>query len=58
MSDGLPHTRAELMIALLARQVAGLGHVVAGALSPLPAAAALLAQAVGSTRATVDQSWG
>ena len=33
------------MITLLAREVAGLGHVVAGALSPLPAAAALLAQA-------------
>jgi len=43
----------ELMIALLARQVAGLRHVVAGALSPLPAAASLLAQALGPTRATV-----
>jgi glutaconate CoA-transferase, subunit B len=41
------------MIALLAREVAGLGHVVAGALSPLPAAAALLAQASGPTRATI-----
>ncbi len=41
------------MIALLAREVAGLGHVVAGALSPLPAGAALLAQAMGPTRATI-----
>jgi glutaconate CoA-transferase subunit B len=53
MSGGLPFSRTELMIALLAREVAGLGHVVAGALSPLPAAAALLAQATGPTRATV-----
>jgi glutaconate CoA-transferase subunit B len=53
MSGGLPYSRTELMIALLAREVAGLGHVVAGALSPLPAAAALLAQATGPTRATV-----
>jgi glutaconate CoA-transferase subunit B len=41
------------MIALLAREVRGLAHVVAGAISPLPAAAALLAQAMGGTRATV-----
>ena len=47
------HSRTELMIALLAREVEGLGHVVAGALSPLPAAAALLAQALGPTRATL-----
>jgi glutaconate CoA-transferase subunit B len=53
MSGELPYSRTELMIALLAREVAGLGHVVAGALSPLPAAAALLAQATGPTRATV-----
>jgi glutaconate CoA-transferase subunit B len=53
MSGDLPYSRTELMITLLAREVAGLGHVVAGALSPLPAAAALLAQAMGSTRATV-----
>jgi glutaconate CoA-transferase subunit B len=53
MPDGLPYSRTELMIALLAREVAGLAHVVAGALSPLPAAAALLAQAMGPTRATV-----
>jgi glutaconate CoA-transferase subunit B len=45
------HSRTELMIALLAREVEGLGHVVAGALSPLAAAAALLAQARGPTRA-------
>jgi len=32
MSGGLPYSRTELMIALLAREVAGLGHVVAGAL--------------------------
>jgi glutaconate CoA-transferase, subunit B len=49
----MSYSRAELMIALLAREVAGLAHVVAGALSPLPAAAALLAQATGPTRATV-----
>ena len=53
MSGDLPYSRTELMITLLAREVAGLGHVVAGALSPLPAAAALLAQATGPTRATV-----
>ena len=53
MSADLPYSRTELMIALLAREVTGLGHVVAGALSPLPAAAALLAQASGPTRATV-----
>ena len=53
MSGELPYSRTELMIALLAREVAGLGHVVAGALSPLPAAAALLAQATGPTRATI-----
>ena len=47
------HSRTELMIALLAREVEGLGHVVAGALSPLAAAAALLAQALGPTRATL-----
>jgi glutaconate CoA-transferase subunit B len=50
-ADG--YSRTELMIALLAREVEGLGHVVAGALSPLPAAAALLAQALGPTRATL-----
>jgi glutaconate CoA-transferase, subunit B len=49
----MSYSRAELMIALLAREVAGLGHVVAGALSPLPAAASLLAQAMGPTRATI-----
>jgi glutaconate CoA-transferase, subunit B len=43
----------ELMIALLAREVRGLAHVVAGVLSPIPAAAALLAQAMGPTRATI-----
>src|SRR5215813_13066965 len=47
------HSRTELMIALLARQVAGLGHVVAGALSPLAASAALLAEARGPVRATI-----
>ncbi len=47
------YTPAELMIALLSREVMGLGHVVVGALSPLPAAAALLAQASGPTRATI-----
>ena len=53
MSGELPYSRTELMITLLAREVAGVNHVVAGALSPLPAAAALLAQATGPTRATV-----
>jgi len=47
------YSQTELMIALLAREVAGLAHVVAGAISPLAAAAALLAQASGPTRATV-----
>jgi len=47
------YTPAELMIALLSREVMDLGHVVVGALSPLPAAAALLAQASGPTRATI-----
>ena len=46
-------TSTELMIALLAREVRGVGHVVVGQLSPLPAAAALLAQASGPTRATI-----
>src|SRR4029077_7517742 len=49
----MSYSRAELMIALLSREVVGLGHVVVGALSPLPAAAALLAQASGPTRATI-----
>ena len=47
------YTATELMIALLSREVTGLGHVVVGALSPLPAAAALLAQASGATGATI-----
>jgi glutaconate CoA-transferase, subunit B len=47
------YSTTELMIALLAREVRGLGHVVAGALSPMPAAAALLAQATSATRATI-----
>jgi glutaconate CoA-transferase, subunit B len=47
------YTSTELMIALLSREVMGLAHVVVGALSPLPAAAALLAQASGPTRATI-----
>jgi len=47
------YSATELMIALLSREVMGLGHVVVGALSPLPAAAALLAQASGRTRATI-----
>jgi glutaconate CoA-transferase, subunit B len=49
----MSYSQIELMIALLAREVAGLAHVVAGAISPLPAAAALLAQATGPTRATI-----
>ena len=53
MSSELGWSLRELMIALLAREVAGLGHVVAGSISPLGAAAALLAQAMGPTRATV-----
>ncbi len=53
-SRGNAYSTTELMIALLAREVAGCGHVVVGALSPLPAAAALLAQARDSrTRATI-----
>ncbi len=46
-------TVTELMIALLAREVRELAHVVVGQLSPLPAAAALLAQASGPTQATI-----
>ncbi len=49
----MSYSKTELMIALLAREVMGLGHVVAGAISPLPAAAALLVQAMGGTRATI-----
>src|ERR1051325_2783201 len=52
-SSPMSYSRAELMIALLAREVTGLAHVVAGAISPIPAAAALLAQASGATRATI-----
>ena len=53
-SRGNAYSTTELMIALLAREVGGLGHVVVGALSPLPAAAALLAQARDTdTRATI-----
>lgn len=53
-SRGNAYSITELMIALLAREVAGCGHVVVGALSPLPAAAALLAQARDTgTRATI-----
>ena len=53
-SKGNAYSVTELMIALLSREVAGLGHVVVGALSPLPAAAALLAQARDAgTRATI-----
>jgi glutaconate CoA-transferase subunit B len=48
------YSATELMIALLSREVAGCAHVVVGALSPLPAAAALLAQASSAgTRATI-----
>jgi len=53
MCSDRPYGAVELMIALLAREVSGLAHVVAGALSPVPAAAALLAQAMGPTRASI-----
>ncbi|MDP6351616.1 MAG: CoA-transferase [Alphaproteobacteria bacterium] len=46
---------AELLIVALARLLAGAGHVVAGAVSPIPAAAALLAahQAPGRMRVSI-----
>ncbi len=45
----------ELLIATLARRLPGRGHVVVGAISPLPAAAALLAEArsQGALRVTI-----
>ncbi len=41
-----PHTEAELMAVTMARLLADSQHVAVGALSPLPATAALLAQAL------------
>jgi glutaconate CoA-transferase subunit B len=49
----MSYSKTELMIALLAREAMGLAHVVAGTISPVPAAATLLAQALGGTRATI-----
>ena len=39
------HSKAELLIAVIARMLDGLGHVAVGASSPIPGAAALLARA-------------
>lgn len=54
MTDN-PDPQAELLIAVIARMLAGLGHVAVGASSPIPGAAALLASARGggSPRVTV-----
>ena len=38
------HTEAEFIATVLARLVSGLGHIAVGALSPVPAAAAILAR--------------
>ena len=45
----------ELLIGVLARLLAGTGHVAVGALSPIPGSAALLARALsgGATRVTM-----
>ena len=39
------HNKSELLIAVIARMLDGLGHVAVGASSPIPGAAALLARA-------------
>lgn len=39
------HTKTELLIAVIARMLDGLGHVAVGASSPIPGAAALVARA-------------
>jgi glutaconate CoA-transferase subunit B len=46
--------RLTLMIAAIARRLDGLRHVAVGAASPVPAAAALLAQALAGGRLTVS----
>lgn len=50
-----PYSRREFLIATLARRLPPDGHIVAGAISPFPAAAALIAEqrAEGRVRATV-----
>lgn len=49
----MPATADEILIAALARQLEGAGHVAVGALSPFPGAAALLAQALSGGRMRV-----
>ncbi len=51
----MPHTPDELMICVLARMIEGQRNVAVGAASPIPAAAALLVQALsgGATRASL-----
>ena len=49
-----PYSRREFLICTLARRLPATGHIVAGAISPYPAAAALIAeQRNGGVRATV-----
>ena len=51
----MTHTRDELLICVLARMIEGQRNVAVGAASPIPAAAALLVQALsgGATRASL-----
>ncbi len=51
----MTHTREELLICVLARMIEGQRNVAVGAASPIPAAAALLVQALsgGATRASL-----
>ncbi|HWA14187.1 MAG TPA: CoA-transferase [Burkholderiales bacterium] len=53
-----PGTRVELLVATIARLLAGCGHVAVGAASPIPGAGALLArrQSGGTMRVTVLNS--
>jgi glutaconate CoA-transferase, subunit B len=58
-SDGdgvnLPFSRAELLVAVIARLLKGCRHVVVGASSPIPGAAALLQQALTQGAMRVPQ---
>lgn len=53
--NGQPANKTEFLIAALARRLPDAGHFVAGAISPIPAAAVLLAEyrSAGRVRATV-----
>jgi len=48
------HSQEELLVATIARLVAGTGHVAVGALSPIPGCAALLARELGGGRPRVS----